>query len=984
MQNKEQSQATERKRTGGLKRWLSFKNINATYRRSEVVPPAENMLSKEKRKLVRSRNRASEQIVFPNHRVTVKATKIDASSVNKKVSAKRISHTDSQRENDLLMLLLQRELKSPKVSPAAVPELLSPDIAQQPLASLTEESEHGESDKIVSSTSKPKSNPPRRKRSLIYAMYCTAKSEELPALEPAGVLESEEGQDTDFENAGQQPLGLATSSLIPPVLPFSQGLDRGSQSMDTIDNGSTAFVSRTSMPSLQAGYYSSMHGQNGLQQAIACPHKASIKSVLADVAAELSISASRPTSLIDSEGESEYVTGSDISSRSSFVDAVAVEAAAYRCSGRFAPRLSTIERGKDGHLLIKPKGADCTAKSSQTSSSADLSPKSKMLANIAKAECAGAIDSGNESATDTSPLPETPSAIAKSLQSDHTRTTQYAVEGFPSVPEINVCSKSHCIAAREPKDSMLINAHRFSADLGVAKCDDALLSASLDDLVAKISFASNGISRPRSNTSPPSMLPENTRSTTENISVDTAETAKADSTPVILSSRQQTSISSLSGGLCLDKSAQPGSDSVLFTSLSEMLAENKRPRSPSSSSLSSLSSSPSLSKPLSPSTVQRENSLEGKCDKDVEVAAAAEAAAGIKDSQPGRGLRSRHQISVQRGAGLGRLAEESLQSTNSNMLSIFSDISDSDMLYFNGSQTQQEEIYFKGGQFSQLSLFFDGRPHSLVHDSSLISAQSSVADNSQHLNNNASATASVAPADSDVPLTFAFSDLNTNRDSNRNGDINNNDDDDDNDNDDDDDDDDELALSDIIAINQTVISPPPAQFDGHIYVLSTSSNGSSKDQTEVSRHVEAVSDDVEVSDSKQTSSIANRTRKLSTALGSIRNLHRKIKSSTSQTRSTSSSNSRGRSRSRSSTSASGNQNQQQEQLQKQATKKMFRFNELVAVYETWNRDEYDRKGMPSTKLDAEIIEQIKYELNEFKVYEMQVHEDSRRYTHFIY
>ncbi|KAJ2676881.1 hypothetical protein IWW42_000219 [Coemansia sp. RSA 1085] len=65
------------------------------------------------------------------------------------------------------------------------------------------------------------------------------------------------------------------------------------------------------------------------------------------------------------------------------------------------------------------------------------------------------------------------------------------------------------------------------------------------------------------------------------------------------------------------------------------------------------------------------------------------------------------------------------------------------------------------------------------------------------------------------------------------------------------------------------------------------------------------------------------------------------------------------------------------------SKKLFRFNELVAVYETWNRDEYDRRGMQATRLDAELIEQIKQELNEYKTFEMPVHEASRQYTHFI-
>ncbi|KAJ2607110.1 hypothetical protein GGH99_002403 [Coemansia sp. RSA 1285] len=66
------------------------------------------------------------------------------------------------------------------------------------------------------------------------------------------------------------------------------------------------------------------------------------------------------------------------------------------------------------------------------------------------------------------------------------------------------------------------------------------------------------------------------------------------------------------------------------------------------------------------------------------------------------------------------------------------------------------------------------------------------------------------------------------------------------------------------------------------------------------------------------------------------------------------------------------------------TKKAFRFDEVVAVYETWDRHTYDRRGMPLTRLDAEQLETIKDELNSFKMHEMSVHEDSRTNTHIIF
>ncbi|KAJ2787115.1 hypothetical protein GGI15_000991 [Coemansia interrupta] len=187
---------------------------------------------------------------------------------------------------------------------------------------------------------------------------------------------------------------------------------------------------------------------------------------------------------------------------------------------------------------------------------------------------------------------------------------------------------------------------------------------------------------------------------------------------------------------------------------------------------------------------------------------------------------------------------------------------------------------------------------------------------------------------------------------------------------DDDDDDDELALSEIIAINRAVISPPtPAQHsDTSAQLLSQEPEELPEVQSD-----EASNAEDGISSRPSFSSLASRTRKISTALGSFRNLHRKIRSTAT-----------GAPERAMATTDSSSGDVVEAQDIRLGGGKAFRFNELVAVYETWNRDEYDRKGMPSAKLDSEAIEQIKHELNEFKVYEMQVHEDSRQHTHFIY
>ncbi|KAI8326183.1 hypothetical protein GQ54DRAFT_330272 [Martensiomyces pterosporus] len=149
-----------------------------------------------------------------------------------------------------------------------------------------------------------------------------------------------------------------------------------------------------------------------------------------------------------------------------------------------------------------------------------------------------------------------------------------------------------------------------------------------------------------------------------------------------------------------------------------------------------------------------------------------------------------------------------------------------------------------------------------------------------------------------------------------------------------------------------------------------------------------------------TLSISAKTRRLTTALASVaplsglRHLRRKMKAtgrwpSNYSGSSSSSSGSSGLSRSVTSYNGSGNKQVSVLHTSKpgnpaSSSSKVFRFNELVAVYETWDASDYDRKGPAAIKLDSELIEHIKRELNEFKVYEMSVHEESRSNTHLIY
>ncbi|CAG8668507.1 16781_t:CDS:2 [Racocetra fulgida] len=65
--------------------------------------------------------------------------------------------------------------------------------------------------------------------------------------------------------------------------------------------------------------------------------------------------------------------------------------------------------------------------------------------------------------------------------------------------------------------------------------------------------------------------------------------------------------------------------------------------------------------------------------------------------------------------------------------------------------------------------------------------------------------------------------------------------------------------------------------------------------------------------------------------------------------------------------------------------KKLQFSSDILIHETWTRDDYDRRGDQTTcnKLTPLLAQKIKQELNEFKLIEMQVHEDSKKNTHFF-
>lgn len=78
--------------------------------------------------------------------------------------------------------------------------------------------------------------------------------------------------------------------------------------------------------------------------------------------------------------------------------------------------------------------------------------------------------------------------------------------------------------------------------------------------------------------------------------------------------------------------------------------------------------------------------------------------------------------------------------------------------------------------------------------------------------------------------------------------------------------------------------------------------------------------------------------------------------------------------------------QPSQQLQQQHNVRGVRFNQSVDIHETYAKLDYDRTSdmdAVCTRLTAGIATQIKHELNNYKLHEMQVHDASRKHTHFF-
>ncbi|KAJ2344088.1 hypothetical protein GGF43_005536, partial [Coemansia sp. RSA 2618] len=254
-----------------------------------------------------------------------------------------------------------------------------------------------------------KQRPPLRKRSLIYAMYCTAQS------------------DVESDQSGMQ----STSG-----------------SVVSANNGSATFVSCISLPNMCDDQVSVCSTSPQHCQMVISPEQysqnqqasdMSIGFMVVDAVEHLAAARRQRLGVVDSDACSDCSTSSDSSTGSRYIGAkcMVVEAEAYRCNSKYAPRLSTVERAHDGRLLLKPH--------------LDASVDAQKVP-----------DSGNTSTAEASPYPDTAIALSGSPTkdaSDYIRNV--CLDNFPPIPQASPLRQT----IRKPVNSLLIHATKLGTDI---------------------------------------------------------------------------------------------------------------------------------------------------------------------------------------------------------------------------------------------------------------------------------------------------------------------------------------------------------------------------------------------------------------------------------------------------------------------------------------------------------------------------------------
>ncbi|KAJ2020043.1 hypothetical protein GGH92_003514 [Coemansia sp. RSA 2673] len=919
-----------------LKRWLSLKKINVAYRQSssEIGASTPVQPSKLRRSAgVPLRNQRQSTSVNSscddnNNCSDVKRQPASADSALVPSSSlmpaglpllKIAEKAVGSRDPIPLLSLLHHRFSSPDLHGSRAPPPTT-DEKSVLAANLVGLSELGEQANGKPDRKEPRPLPPRRKRSLIYAMYCTAKADDpttpMPAQpETIAAIETDDVASVPHAPPSQQ-------HRVPSWL-------CSLYSVDTVENISGTFMSCGSIqsaPSSPAASHANLPEtvQSTAKHAASLQsNKISVEFVLMDTLSQqaLALRNRKRASTVVSVAGSVDMMSCTSSNRSSCAEQSLMESAAYRCNSKCAPRLSTVERGQDGRLLLRPSDSQLP--------SLVTKDVTETVSNAARD-----LDSGNVSLKGDSPHQEALNLTAKpaitaesTIESpSHRFLKDVSVETFPPVPLVSPRNRHQTDSSRGPTDSLLLHASKFDAS--------PISASSPSSLVCEQSSPVPNTIRGELSDTPDVIIPRlPEQPTPERRQMVISTPPDSPTRPIPAAAETSTDMTGAVSAGTIDLAHSPMSETKTHVHGIDMHTESE----------GSLSNTVNASKDDGAKLLGLDDGKPQWADPmHLPPLPTPTSAMEYTRSQPHLPVararpgdspcslysrfynRSEESIGYSRACGVSR---------DSRVLSIFSDMSDCDIppLDLAHAPLNQEGRLYN----PHLSMLFDGQ----YGDS--------------------------ADFNANPPLVMTSADVET-RDSVPSGSGESKDED-------------NTTLFNIAAITGAIISPrPPQPLPSTIQPEIAAEEASAADMMD-DTPPPIVMPTSNSGPDNQANSFSARTRKLTAALvrgtplDGLRNLHRKIKPASQRS-------------SNGSTGSGDDRDVAAQQLLNDDVHqpKAFRFNELVAVYETWDRDEYDRKGFPSIRLDAALIEEIKQELNEYKVYEMLVHDESRGNTHFIY
>ncbi|KAJ1671538.1 hypothetical protein GGF38_000730, partial [Coemansia sp. RSA 25] len=721
----------------------------------------------------------------------------------------------------------------------------------------------------------PRPLPPRRKRSLIYAMYCTAKSSDPTAPAPIQLEEAAVPQTSDMTSAHCAP--RSQQHRVPSWL-------CSLYSLDTTENISGTFVSCKSAQSASGSPMASLANapeatQPAAKEATASQgNKVLVEFVLMDTLSQqaLALRNQRRISAAVSVTGSASVMSCASSNRSSCAEHSLVESSAYRCSSKCAPRLSTIERGQDGRLLLRPSDSQISASAAK---------------DVAETTCDALRDpdSGNVSLKGDSPHQDALALTAKpangtssTAESPRSRCLRgVSVEAFPHVVLMRPSHEHGSSAVHSPSDSLLFHTSRLNANAAAASAPSSLACeqpmAALHATQSESRTASNAavprpparpaLERRKMTIVTPPDSPTRPASVTAEFSTDTAGTAIAGSIEAVRSPMARCAgfTNDVPGARAQGVDAHTESEGSLSNTINAS-KDNDDTKLQGPDNGKAQWTDPALMPPLPEQTSAVEHTM---------LQSHPPVARARTDDSPNSLYsrfysRSEESIGYRQPCGINR---------DSRVLSIFSDLSDCDVPPLDLSHaplSQDEQLYN-----SHLRMLFDGQ----YGDSADLGTDSHI---------------TTTGADTETRSTMPSSSS-------------------------DDECEDNMALADIVTASGAIISPgPPQPLPSTIHLDIVEVAAPAAEAANSGSPQPAV-----LLAGGQGNSFSARTRKLTAALvrgaplEGLRSLHRKIKPANQHASGDSASNGDDKEAAVRQLPNSGSHQ-----------RKAFRFNELVAVYET--------------------------------------------------